>query len=982
MEALHQTRTGRQINIRMRSICVILIFSLIVASYAISAAQTSNTLRGRVLDQFQAVIVNATVVLTDASGQQRKSFTAEDGRYTFNGLPNGVYVVRIEAKGFASFEKSVEVNSARTEVNAQLEVGLDPQSVSIEPDSELTTAPENNRNALVLRGDELEALPSDPEELAAALQALAGVPAAPDGGQILIDGFLNTGQPLPPASSIREVRINANPFSAENDRLGFGQIQIVTRPGTEKFRGQLFFNFNDESLNARNPFALRRAPYQMRYVGGNVSGPIANRRASFFFSYDHRHTDDNAIINAIVLNPNLVPEPFIRTLIVPRDQVNLLARLDAQLNTNHTINTRYSFYRNQTKNAGVGGLSLFDRAFSFSLPIHTFQLTETAVITNRLINEFRLQYIGEDQINTPVSSLPAVTVQGSFSSGGSVLGNSRNPEGRLTLQNSLLWTVGPHTVRAGARLRRTTMIDIAPDYFNGAFVFHGGFAPQLAASGEPVLDTSGQTIPILIDGLERYRRTLFFSQRMLSAAEIRARGGGATQLFLAGGDPRETASQIDFGSYVQDDWKAAANFTVSFGLRAEFQTNIPFKLSLAPRVAFAWGLNDEKTKAPKTVIRGGFGIFFDRLNENQVLVVKQFQAGNSKHFIFTDPQILDSFPHVPAFDTVGNGNTGMQSMFQIADDLRVPYLMQGALGVERQLPLKTTITATVIGWKTLHALRTRNLNAPVILHDPVGNIISNTRPRTDAGNISRYESSGRVNQIQLFVTVNSRLNRRATFFANYTLNKAMSDTDGFFTLPANSYDLSTEYGRSIFDVRHTFSSGGSFDAPWGFKLSPLIFASSGRPFNIITGVDSNEDAAFTERPSFATDLNRSTVRMTNYGTFDLAPLPGQRIIPRNFGTGPGYFIVNLNLSRTFILFRTDNSTANTNSSSNEGRFRLTFAVRVLNLFNRANFDVPVGNLSSPFFGQSVMTTGSFGAASVGNPAAGNRRIESQLRFEF
>ncbi len=134
------------------------------------------------------------------------------------------------------------------------------------------------------------------------MQALAGPGAgsSEDGAQIYIDGF--TGGRLPPKESIREIRINRNPFSAEYDRLGYGRVEIFTKPGTDRFRGQAFFNFNDEALNARSPFAATRAPYQSRRYGGNISGPLASKRASFFFDFERRETDDNNVVSAIVLD--------------------------------------------------------------------------------------------------------------------------------------------------------------------------------------------------------------------------------------------------------------------------------------------------------------------------------------------------------------------------------------------------------------------------------------------------------------------------------------------------------------------------------------------------------------------------------------------------------------------------------------------------------------------------------------------------------
>lgn len=978
-----------------RRLCALLFnaVALLACAHAAVAAQSTGALTGRITDQFGAVVVGASVVVKDAGGTERQATSDSEGRYAFNGLAPGVYSVRVEAQRFAAFEsESVElIRGARRELDARLTVGLERQEVTVGAEDRLSVEAEENRSALNLRDAELDALPEDPEDLAAALQALAGVPVGPNGGQILIDGFLNTGEPLPQRSSIREVRINQNPFSAENDQIGFGQIQIITRPGTEEWHGQGYFFFTDESFNSRNPFAFARAPYQMRNFGGTLSGPLVGRRASFFASLDRRETDDNAIINAFVLDDELNLTRFVRTALVPRRPINASARFDFQLSKNHTLTARYNFFRSRVENAGIGGTSLPERGFDFALPIHTIQLTETAVVGARVVNEFRLQYIAENQIDEPLSEEAGINVLGAFVAGGSSAGRASNPEGRLTVQDSVLWTSRAQTLRAGARLRRTTITDISPDDFNGTFTFAGGLAPQLDAAGDPVRDAGGQIINVPITSIERYRRTQLFQRRGLAPSEIRARGGGATQLTVGGGNPRATAEQVDVGAYFQDDWRMRPNLMLSFGLRYEFQTNIGVRPNFAPRVAFAWAPDFKGGKSPGqplTVVRGGFGVFFDRFNENQVLIANKYAAGDFFRFITADTAALDSFPNVPPAESLRAAGTAKQTVFRLAEDLREPYMMQAAFGVEGQLPFKSTLAVTYIAARTLHALRARNVNAPVVTRGASGEVVSRTRPNAAAGNVIQYESSGRLKQHQLLVTFNNRLSRRVSFFANYTLNSAKGDTESAGTLPADSYDLRGEYGRSSLDTRHTFSAGGTFDAPLGLRLNPLVYASSGRPFNITTGEDANGDSIFADRPSLASDLTRPSVRVTPYGTFDTDPLPGQSVIPRNYGEGPSYFVVNINVSRTFIFGRAAPKAGGQGASGvqsgagGDGRYRLTLGARVINLFNRVNLDLPVGNLGSPFFGQPVAVSGGFGAARQGHPAAGNRRIETQIRFEF
>ena len=215
----------------------------------------------------------------------------------------GQYTVQVNFPGFTPFSHPISVNSGATvQVPIQLALSTEKQQITVSAESGPTVSvePENNATALVIKGEDLQSLPDDPDDLADALQALAGPGAGPNGGQIYIDGF--SGGQLPPKESIREMRINQNPFSAEYDRLGFGRIEILTKPGSDRLRGMLFLNDSDAVFDSRNPFASNKPDYSNRMYGGNVGGPIG-KHASYFLDYNERDITNNAITNAVYLDP-------------------------------------------------------------------------------------------------------------------------------------------------------------------------------------------------------------------------------------------------------------------------------------------------------------------------------------------------------------------------------------------------------------------------------------------------------------------------------------------------------------------------------------------------------------------------------------------------------------------------------------------------------------------------------------------------------
>lgn len=969
---------------------------LAAAMLLASARAETGTLQGRVTDPAGSVITGAEISARSRSAV--KTARSDDrGAYALGGLATGMYAITIRKDGFVPYQnRAVAISGeASTTLDAALELAPVEESVNVNSAAPaVDLAPENNGGAIVLKGADLDALPDDPDELSDALQALAGPAAGPNGGQIFIDGF--TGGRLPPKSSIREIRINANPFSAEFDRLGYGRIEIFTKAGTDNFRGEAQARWNNDNLNTRNPFAPNKPPYERREWGGHLSGPIAAKKASYFVDFEKRDVDENTIVNATVLGPDLAPTPFNEALLTPQHRTTFSPRVDWQITPAHTLSVRYTYTSSDQTDAGIGGFSLPSRGYDTNQHQHTFQLTETAVL-GKTVSETRLRFLHERQEKQGDDSLPTLQVADAFTGGGAAVGPSFNDQKRWELQNVTSWSMGKHSLRAGIRLRTTNEDDLARSGFGGSVLFAG--------SGEaPALDANGNVVPgqsVALDTLERYRRTVLLQRMGLSPAQIRQLGGGATQFQIVGGNPEAKVSQWDVAPFIQDDIRAGTDFIVSAGLRYETQDNLHHDFDLAPRLGFAWSPGPKGAGGQaRTVVRGGFGIFYDRFGED--LTLRSIRSGIEQQYLVTDPQVLDTL----AFDANGDvarvPSTAQLAAFaqpriawQISPDLRTPYTAQSSLSLERQLPKNFTVTATFIASQGRRLLRAQNLSASGVAADRVYEI----------------ESTGRLNEQQWIVGVNNRMSPKLSVFFRYFWTHARSDTDGADTFPAIPSDLAQEYGRASVDVRHRIVLGGNVTLPGGVRLSPFVIASTGRPFNITLGRDLNGDGLFTDRPALASDPSKAGVVSTPYGLLDANPTAGAAIIPRNFGDGPGFFAMNLRVSRTFRFGaqpaeapppappggpdgggRWGGGRGGGMGGGRGGRGRgdeggegggargLTVSVSVQNLMNHVNLGTPVGNLSSPLFGQSLASAGGFGGP--GGGSAANRRIELQARLAF
>jgi len=268
----------------MRNVSVVSLIAIL--SIAAGAQAPTAGVSGKVTDQTGAVIPGATVTVTGPDGKQSSATSDQVGGFQIQSLPPGSYTVSAIANGFAHYSQpGVTLTAGQTlklDVSLQVHVQDEKINVQSENPTQLDVSSSSNAGSLVIKGKDLEALSDDPDELQSELQALAGPSAGPNGGQIYIDGF--TGGHLPPKSSIREIRVNQNPFSAQYDKLGYGRIEILTKPGSDKLHGQFFFNDNNSIFNSRNPFVHTAKPsYNTYMLDGNLGGPI-NKKASFLLT--------------------------------------------------------------------------------------------------------------------------------------------------------------------------------------------------------------------------------------------------------------------------------------------------------------------------------------------------------------------------------------------------------------------------------------------------------------------------------------------------------------------------------------------------------------------------------------------------------------------------------------------------------------------------------------------------------------------------
>lgn len=719
-----------------------------------------------------------------------------------------------------------------------------------------------------------------------------------------VNGF--RGGRLPNRDEIRRIRFRLNSFAAENHDAGRVQVEIITRPGLTEWSGNANLGLRNDVLNARNAFARTQTPEQFRRFNAGLRGPLVRSKTSLRINVDGNRSFDSTTIVA------LLPEGRIGDQVKrPFEQTNVTVGIEHGATTNQTLRFEYRRSEDARRNLGVGDFNLMDRAFNRSSNEHQVRTSVQSILGRSALNELRVQWNHEDSGSESMSDGPAIIVIDAFSRGSAGVSSDQSTR-TLEVADDFDLTVGKHAMRAGMLFEAGAYRNLDARNATGTFTF---------SSIEAFLAGTPNT----------------FTQRL--------------------GQVRTAFSQHQLAVYWQDDFRLTRALSVSVGLREELQTNVGDDMNLMPRLGFTF-----TPPRARMTIRGGYGLFHDWYDANlhdQTLRVTG-TADAQRDLLILNPGYPDAAGAIAA-TVLGSGRV------QADPNLRMPYVHQASIGMERQLAQNLMFQASYMSIRGRNQLRARNVNAP----DAFG-----VRPEPGVGTVTHIESTGRSATDRVNANATYRLGQRRTFInVNYTWSKVRTHADNALSLPADSYNPDAEWGPSAQDVRHRFNAMITVGLPLGVRAMVSGSAQSAAPYTITTGRDDNRDGVSNDRPA---GIGRNTARGAARSDMNVrfsrgfgfgGPRDGQQGGPGGggpvvVGTGPapgpggggpggggpggGFFGP---------------------GGDENARFRLEFYVQGFNVLNRTNFVNFSGNLQSPFFGSPTS-------------AAQARRVEVGMQFRF
>ncbi|HEY2383047.1 MAG TPA: TonB-dependent receptor [Terriglobia bacterium] len=855
----------------MKRLYLTFILTLILFVTSATAQQTGR-LTGSAVDSSGGVIRGATVTLMGPNNNTiASSKTDADGKFQLDAAP-GSYALQVSADGFDNDIEGISIAAANNrpmtvtlliaKITQQVEVQENPNTISL--------AQDDNASALVLKEDDIQALPDDVDELTQYLTDLAGPRAAATGGvQFVIDGFL--GGQLPPKDQIKEIRINNNPFTTEYAQAGFGRIEIITKPGTGKMRGNFNFNFRNDAMNAI-PFGVdNRVPYHRENYQATVAGPFVHDKLTMTLNAQRNNNFGTAVTAPIDLATGLTNSVQIAQ---PNVRSNFNIRGQYAVNDNNMLNFNLELQSQARSNQGVGLYDLVDNGYSSNSHNWGLHFRYTSVLSSHLVHETRFELSSNHNTVVPNINAPTISILDAYTAGGSQ--NQSNTTTKNWLAgDTFIYNAKSLTVKTGFQANyyrnHTNTLSNSLGTFTYASLQQYNCVNGIATVN-PCLASDPTTTGFIDDfAPQTYTQTV--------------------------GNPLLSVGQIEAGVFAQTDIKISDKMLISPGVRYALQTHLHNYDNFDPRATLSYQLN--KTM----ILRLGAGSFHQNYSVGTYQSLTQSNGSNQTQFVVNNPTLINPLG-------AGTAKAAPPTVRVVAPELRAPYTSNLSVSLEKQLS-RSSVSVTYDFIRGNHLFRSRNINAPIptdCFANPgqcsISDFANNTlvRPDPTQGNIYNLESTGNSTYKGITVGYRGPLTKTLNMFVNYSFARSYSDTNGAFSLPVNNYDLSQEWGRSGNDQRNHFQMGISGQIPGNFFISPQLQLYSGNPYNLTGGLNTFGTGTPNARPTFAQLC--SDPRTVGLSGLNCSS-PSSNMIPLNYATGPGVFNVNFEIRRTISLKKSE-----------------------------------------------------------------------------
>jgi hypothetical protein len=883
---------------RGRTLMSRICWALPIILFAITTAAQSTKVTGKTVDPSGALVTGADVTLYGPGNTTVAiTKTGPDGSFTVD-VPPGSYALEISAEGFEKVVQGISAGPNSRPMTITLSIAGITQNVDVEENpNQITLDAQNNQTALVLKEDDIQSLPDDEDELTAYLTELAGPRAAAAGGvQFIIDGFL--GGRLPPKDQIREIRINTNPFTTEYGRAGFGRIEIVTKPGTGRLRGNFNFNFRSDALNATQFAAPVKLPYSRQNFQGNISGPLVHNRLSVTLSAQRNDSFSTTTIKA------LTPDgPVNASITQPNLREGFNSRGQYALSANNTLNFNLEYASNTRSNQGVGQFSLPERAANSKGKQFGFQLRETAVLSTHFIHETRFEVTQNHNATNPITQERAINVLDAFSAGGSQNVTDTNNKNFL---------------------------------FGNALIFNSkGFTLKTGTQGEYYRNRS-------------YNANNFLGTYTFSSLDAYL-AGTPTTFTMNIGNPLIFATQFEFGAFAQTDIKLSNRMLVSPGVRYQIQTHLADRNNFDPRMSLSYQLS--KT----SVLRLGAGTFHQTFSIGNFQQLLQLDGTHQTQIVIRNPSFPN--PFAGASPEAVPASIRVKSPTLVAS-----YTNNLSASLEKSLKSGATVSIAYDFIRGNHLLRSRNINAPLpgfgVRPDPTqGNIwqLESSGLSTFKGLTLGYRSRvrGSLNMFANY-TFSSSFNDTDGAFSqpanNYNLHSEWgrsSDNQRHHFQAGLNGRLP---GNVTFNTTWRWNTGRPYTITTGFDENGDTVLND-RPF----GVTRN---SMTGPGLFDTNINLSKtialIKTERVGSGESGPDGPQGGFGGRGGRGGGFGGGGGRGARAGGFGRGGGARAGGGRGANAaGTATATFFINVQNVLNHRNFNNPSGVMTSPFFGQST-----------------------------